>query len=280
MINNMDAACRLIKAATGEEYGDGDRVTDIGRGIAEPGYGGSDVVWVMGNWNPKRYPRDGEPPLTKEENIGPRLANALERIGVELLWLDEWMTCGHCYKAIRCEPNSYSWQPYYVDDGECCDRMCLDCFAEFYSDSDQGLRDFGFINDPQRAVPDSLATDAQLGQWGYERHNGVFENGWYGREDDPEAVFNAIQERNPSADVVFRIDQNQQFCLRFTAWVKQVWREHDSGVVEVFRVDEYQDENAGVDIVTCGDCMRSWDDSHASAWTPAPSGRCPFEYGH
>lgn len=31
---------------------------------------------------------------------------------------------------------------------------------------------------------------------------------------------------------------------------------------------------------TCGTCGRSWDDSIATSYTPAPSGRCPFEYYH
>lgn len=33
-------------------------------------------------------------------------------------------------------------------------------------------------------------------------------------------------------------------------------------------------------LVTCGTCGRSWDDSIATGSTPAPSGRCPFEYYH
>ena len=32
------------------------------------------------------------------------------------------------------------------------------------------------------------------------------------------------------------------------------------------------------DPVTCGRCGRTWDDAAPTAWTPAPSGRCPFEY--
>jgi hypothetical protein len=32
--------------------------------------------------------------------------------------------------------------------------------------------------------------------------------------------------------------------------------------------------------VRCGTCHRAWDDSLSTAWTPAPSGRCPFEYWH
>lgn len=34
------------------------------------------------------------------------------------------------------------------------------------------------------------------------------------------------------------------------------------------------------DIATCGSCGLSWDDSIPTSWTPAPSGRCPFEYQH
>ena len=31
---------------------------------------------------------------------------------------------------------------------------------------------------------------------------------------------------------------------------------------------------------TCGSCGLSWDDGKATTLTPAPSGRCPFEYFH
>jgi hypothetical protein len=31
---------------------------------------------------------------------------------------------------------------------------------------------------------------------------------------------------------------------------------------------------------TCGTCNRSWDDTVSTSVTPAPSGRCPFEYEH
>lgn len=30
----------------------------------------------------------------------------------------------------------------------------------------------------------------------------------------------------------------------------------------------------------CGACGRAWDDSRSTTWTPAPAGRCPFEYWH
>ena len=33
-------------------------------------------------------------------------------------------------------------------------------------------------------------------------------------------------------------------------------------------------------VVTCGTCDRSWDDSVVTGITPAPAARCPFEYDH
>ena len=33
-------------------------------------------------------------------------------------------------------------------------------------------------------------------------------------------------------------------------------------------------------IATCGHCGNSWNDAIISGVTPAPSGRCPFEYDH
>jgi len=35
-----------------------------------------------------------------------------------------------------------------------------------------------------------------------------------------------------------------------------------------------------IDVATCGECGRSWNDAAVSSLTPAPSGRCPFEYDH
>ena len=40
------------------------------------------------------------------------------------------------------------------------------------------------------------------------------------------------------------------------------------------------DGNTRVDLVTCGTCGLTWNDALISTWTPAPSGRCPYEYIH
>ena len=59
-----------------------------------------------------------------------------------------------------------------------------------------------------------------------------------------------------------------------------VYVTHDTGVREVFKPAAYEVQYPDAQIATCGHCGRSWDDSLSTAWTPAPSGRCPFEYEH
>lgn len=45
--------------------------------------------------------------------------------------------------------------------------------------------------------------------------------------------------------------------------------------VKVIQPDQHDNNTA-----TCGTCGSSWDDSISTEYTPAPSGRCPFEYFH
>lgn len=56
---------------------------------------------------------------------------------------------------------------------------------------------------------------------------------------------------------------------------------HTNGVVEIVDASEREFERLTSGGVTrCGYCGRMWDDSVWSALTPAPAGRCPFEYEH
>lgn len=58
------------------------------------------------------------------------------------------------------------------------------------------------------------------------------------------------------------------------------------GAVRVFDRARYlareaaRGRDAGRYLATCGHCGRTWDDGIASAVTPTPSARCPFEYSH
>jgi hypothetical protein len=215
----FESATRLIKAATGDKYGDGMTVTDIGKGIIESGYGDDDTVWVAGDWNTKRFVREGEPPLTNAESMPARLGTALERIGVEILWSDQWYRCDGCFKAFLTQGDSYSWAPYYLEtDGE---RICVDCFKSGY-ETDEGIREFGFVDNPDNAVPEFI-TDSDLIEWGWEKYNGTYENGWHpGQDDNPRVIFSHIKADKPNVEVIFRLSERSQFYLRFEAWFKEI----------------------------------------------------------
>lgn len=51
-------------------------------------------------------------------------------------------------------------------------------------------------------------------------------------------------------------------------------------IPEDFPVQPLKEGESAKSKATCGHCGLSWDDSIPTAWTPAPSARCPFEYFH
>lgn len=53
-------------------------------------------------------------------------------------------------------------------------------------------------------------------------------------------------------------------------------KEHKNGAIELTADEAARTPGAA----QCGTCKRWWDDSRSTAVTPAPSGRCPFEYEH
>jgi hypothetical protein len=209
MAKTLERAHRLIRAATGEEYGDGYIITDVGTGISEPGYGGDTVVWATGDYNPKRWVRDGDAPLTPAESLPERLGRALERQGVECLWLDEWIRCNDCFKLFRTTGDSYSWQMYgyFVND---CEPVCADCLT--WDDVEADV-----VNSPTHAVLDTWGID--LTDHGYVQAGDYYENGWFpGQDDDPQTIMERLHA-DGHPEVVFSLDRVQQFDARFTAYV-------------------------------------------------------------
>lgn len=211
-------ACRLIKAATGEEYGDGYTVTDVIHGYAEPGYGSSDSVIVLGNWNNTQPYADRQAGLepTKAQSMPERLAAALERVGAEIQWLDEWTNCLECYKALRTQPDSYVWKPAgaWTEYG-------FTCAACMLTDVETYLEDY--VNEPTRCV--TWADGAALEQVGYVQWKPEqpqsYETGWHaGQDANPEDVYAEITEAYPDASVVFLLDANSQFYSVWSAYFK------------------------------------------------------------
>jgi len=205
-METINKVSRLVQFATGEEYGDGEMVTNIGVGISEPGYGDSDTVWALGNWNQKRWIRDGDAPLTKEESLPARLAESLERVGAEVHWLDEWETCIECYQIFRTTGDSYSWTMYgiWTEDG----GVCANCVT--FDDLEDK------INDAQFALTFELDLEAE----GFEAYNGTFESGWHEGQNDNPVDLLAKAQGEGWAEGIFKIGSVGQFDVRFTLWVR------------------------------------------------------------
>lgn len=201
-----------VMSAFGMPEPDYDVVHEIYYGVVEPGYGyDDDTVLVVGNWNEKR---SGTP----WEKFHPvRLENALETTGAEIDWYDEWTRCEECYRAVRTQPNSYSWTPSYIwtEYGP----VCVECVLgnlESYLDL--------FINNPENAFP----FDVSLRDYGFEqwepRNPHTYETGWHPhQDDDPKKILPEIQDDFPDDDieVVFLIDGVGQFDMRWSAWFRK-----------------------------------------------------------
>ena len=223
----VEAAQRLIKVVTGEEHGDGITVTDFGVGYAEPGYHDNETVWVLGNWNDKSHAEelpDGGIKWITDDKTPSRLFDALERLGIEGEWLDEWTKCDHCYRIVRTNGDSYMWKRSYVDleDG---DVLCHECAVD--PDFIEEVMEL-FINKPRNVI--TWCDSDKLESLGWERYNTQYqyESGFHpGQNARPETIFDEIQTEFPNKDVVFWLDEASQFYIGFSAFTKEKEQEEE-----------------------------------------------------
>lgn len=232
-LSTMDKARLLIRKATGEESGDGYIVTDIAKGYVEPGYGNDDSVVVFGNWNPKRFAREDDASLSKVESLAPRLGDALEKIGVDIEWFDEWATCSECYRALRTEPDSYGWTMFGAVMNDC-EIVCADCMC---ANPESYLSDW--VNNPRKTITWlSISELEELGFVKWEANDPHdYENSFHpGQNDDPTAIMREItckldnlkdseiprdtQVFSSNRQIVFVINSVGQFDMSFSAYVR------------------------------------------------------------
>ena len=181
-------------------------------GYAEPGYTDPDSGLIAtGNWNPRSWGQDGVP-APKSDRVMPRIADILDKLGVELEWEDEWEACGKCNKLVRTSPDSYGWTRSYWRD-EYGEVACQDCVLEDPSDYLKFLE-----GNPQSA--DTL--DLDLGEAGYFQVNEEsFESGLYGNQcDNPEVIAESMRKLGVNR-FVFGIDSVGQFDVNFSLWVHE-----------------------------------------------------------
>lgn len=205
----VDRAIRLIRTVTGDDYGDGITVMDVGTGISG---GDPEQVWVSGDWNDQRTydKKTGEWTIT--DDSASRLATALERIGVEIWWHDQSAACPECYQLIDTEVMFGTPPSIWVEDyGDVC-VPCVEVNVNDYLDE--------FINDADKALPMQLDADVMTAA-GWQQLPDDYRSGWYGREDRPEEVLASVLDRaGEGAEVVFQIESAHMFELSFVVWLR------------------------------------------------------------
>jgi hypothetical protein len=182
---------------------------------AEPGYDLRDKALILlGNWNGFSNWNEAEHrfvPVQPDDRIMCRTVKSLEQCA-ELEWEDEWERCSGCGKAFRVTPDSYGWEPSFVEteDGRC----CLDCV-----DPETVLEEF--VNNPRKALSGPLRKVVRPQDHGFIHLDQEFEHGFHpGQDADPKKILASLQAKGCTR-VLFTIDGVGQFDVRFSVWIGQ-----------------------------------------------------------
>lgn len=179
---------------------------------AEPGYSDPEVgIIVTANWN-----NDNE--MIKGSDIGEdpeedfSLHEAIEALGGEIEWSDEWTNCDECSKLVRTSADSYSWRRSYFVDEEGCSITCHECVKEDPENYIEYLK-----GSPDRA----MTFDIDLSEHGYEKLDEEFERGFHpGQAADPHKIAKALREQGIE-DYIFELDEARQFDVTFSVWIPE-----------------------------------------------------------
>ena len=178
-------------------------------GCVEPDY--PDKPLVLADWNDIKTYKPGTREVISRNTTPSRLAVLFEKLGYEVEWDDEWTTCGSCQKAVRCQPNSYSWTQYFYQDD--CEIYCFGCVA----DDPEEYIEYLNSNPKTCCMLDAL----NLTKYGYELHSKDYENGWHsGQNADPVEIAAQLGKEG-IADFIFKLDGKGQFGINFSVWVKR-----------------------------------------------------------
>jgi len=141
-------------------------------------------------------------------------------------WHDEWCTCSECYKGIRTNPNSYGWEPSFINTeyGLLCHECCKED-PEYIIDE--------YKNNISKAIPNWAIELIENEGFSCLEDNEMtctrFQNGWHqGMNDTPEKIIKSIEEEfeidhiNNIFDYIFVITDNSQFYINFTIFLRRV----------------------------------------------------------
>ncbi len=140
-----------------------------------------------------------------------RVAKALEHLGYELEWLDEWCECSGCHGAIRTVDNSYGWTRYAYSPDDC-EYYCGDCIK---ADPTEYL--VWLEGNERRAATFELP----LAQLGYVQVIDRLEHGFHhGQDADPNVCAKHLRSVGIKR-FLFSLDSVGQFDMNFSIWVHE-----------------------------------------------------------
>lgn len=201
-------------------------------GCVEPGYDGSESIWVLGDWNDV-YEWDGASRVSRStDSVMSRLRSVLEKMGAETDWEDEWSACSECQKLFRTSPDSYGWQPSFVDIDD--ERICTECA--------KGEEIFEKLEGDSSRCNSNAAFDPE--NYGYVKLD-EFERGFHRGQDADPRLIGEILHKAGFRRYVFNIDSVGQFDTKFSVWLheEEAEREDGMGLIEA----KYALENGTVD---------------------------------
>jgi len=197
-----------------DEYHDTlDYIQDIcTEGYAEPGYRDNEIAVVTGNWNNEveRIPAEMVDPNHEDTEPGDSLTpgKALELLGCELEWSDEWTTCCDCQKLVRTQADSYGWKRAYWDHEN--GSVCLECVKKDPTDYIESL----VGSDTSAITIDGI----NLEKYGFVCLDDSLQNGLYGGQSaDPKVIGKNLRKKGIDR-YIFVIDGVGQFDISFSVW--------------------------------------------------------------
>ena len=178
----------IIYEAVQQGRADIDYVSTYG----EPGYSNpeEDKLIYLGDWN--KYPR---------------ISNFLENLGNHIQWSDEWIID---YNNDRCFKHSTG--SFIISD---CDIFLSKKDLEENEDYMPTYLEY-IVNNPTKA--DNFNIDWT--KYGFKRVEKLFNNGYYGRVDDPKALYRYYRDKG--YDVIFSIDYMHPFEVSFSIYLKEI----------------------------------------------------------
>ena len=173
-------------------------------GYAEPGYPDGPVA--LGNWNDISHYDKETGKFIVDDDIMPRLAKILEKLGYIIDWNDEYVRCEDCGLPFRCSPDSYYWQMSGVVNG--CGAYCQECIdPEEHLESLEG----------QKNSCNTL--DINPEDHGYLLICDDFKSGWHEGQDADPRLIAEILEKIGCERYLFNLDGQSQFYLDFSVWL-------------------------------------------------------------